>query len=178
MSTRILTKGLRTGIGSGGVNFIIMRGLSSDLNPPDPSDVRLIIIAIVNQLKAISTTRGFFTDINSCVDDWRFKDVQMLELPCIEVRDISEDIERHGGYDRRTLNVEIIGSIAITDMNDVRNFQQDIEAAMSDGGGPSYPDNVYISVMSSRGEIDINLINKKLATITLDYEVKYRTRVI
>ncbi len=178
MASRIITKGLRTGIGPGGVNFIIMRGLGSDLNPPDPSEQRLIIIAIINQLKMISLTRGFFTDLNSCVFDWRFKNLQESELPCIDVRDESEEVERKGGFDRRTLSVEIVGWIAIDDMNDVRNFQQDIETAMTNGGGPSYPDSVYISRILSRPEIVPDQDNKKFAKITLSYEVHYRTRVV
>lgn len=178
MAIRIITKGLRTGIGPGGVRFILMRGLTSDLNPPDPSEDRLIIIAIINQLKTISTSSGFFTDINSCVHDWRLINIPMSDLPCIEVRDISEDIERKGQYDRRTLNIEITGRIAIDDMNDVRNFQQDIESAMTNGGGPVYPDSVYISRMINRPEMDTDHENKKVAMIVMSYEVHYRVRVV
>lgn len=178
MASRIITKGLRTGIGIGGVKYILLRGLVPDSSPPDPSESRLIVIAIINQLKAISISSGFFTDAGSCVDDWRFADIPISELPCIVVRDESEDIERKGQFDRRTLNVEVIGWITIDDMNDVRNFQQDIETAMTNGGGPTYPDSVYLSRMIGRPEMIPEQENKKLARITLSYEVHYRVRVV
>ncbi len=178
MASRIITKGLRTGIGIGGVNYILLRGLVSDRSPPDPSESRLIIIAIINQLKTISISSGFFTNAGSCVDDWRFTDIPISELPCIVVRDESEDIERKGQFDRRTLNIEVIGWITIDDMNDVRNFQQDIETVMANGGGPIYPDSVYLSRMIGRPEMIPEQENKKLARITLSYEVHYRVRVV
>jgi hypothetical protein len=178
MAGRIITKGLRTGIGIGGVRYILLRGLVSDDNPPDPSESRLIIIAIINQLKRISISSGFFTDAGSCVDDWRFTDIPTSDLPCIAVQDESEDIERKGQFDHRTLNVEVIGWITIDDMNDVRNFQQDIETAMTNGGGPTYPDSVYLSRMIGRPEMTPDQKDKKIAKITLSYEVEYRTRVV
>lgn len=178
MASRIITKGLRTGIGVGGVRFILLRGLTSDDNPPDPSESRLIVIAIINQLKRISISSGFFTDAGACVDDWRITDIPIADLPCIEVRDIDEDIERKGQFDRRTLNVEVIGRISIIDRNEIRNFQQDIETAMTNGGGPTYPDSVYLSRLIGRPELTPEQDNKKIARITLSYEVHYRTRVI
>ncbi len=178
MSSRIITKGLRTGIGVGGFRYILLRGLVSDDNPPDPSESRRIIIAIINQLKRISISSGFFTDAGSCVDDWGFKDIPISDLPCIEVQDASEDMEVKGQFERRTLNIEIIGRVVVADMNDVRNFQQDIETAMTNGGGPKYPDSVYISRMIGRPNMEPDQKNKKVAIITLDYEVHYRTRVV
>ncbi len=172
MSSRIITKGLRTGIGIGGVRYIIMRGLFPDLNPPDPSVNRLIVIAIVNQLKSISTTRGFFNDINDCVSDWQLTDIPISDLPCIEIKDISEESEIKGLADYRILNVEIIGRITISDMNTARNFQQDMESAMS--AGPVYPKSVYLSRLVERSELSADHNNKKVAMITMNYEVKYR----
>jgi hypothetical protein len=176
MASRILTKGLRTGIGAGGVRFIIMRGLVSDLNPPDPSEDRLIIIAIINQLKTISVTRGFFTDINSCVYDWQFTNIPVDSLPCIEVKDIDDSSEARGLYNYKSLTVEIIGKIAIDDMDTARNFRQDIESVMA--LGPLYPDSVYLSKFVGRSDITPEQKNKKAVNFTMNYEVKYRTKIL
>lgn len=174
MASRIITKGLRTGIGIGGVRYILMRGLVSDLNPPDPSESRLIIIAIINQLKTISIIRGFFTDVNSCVHDWLFTDIPMSDLPCIEVKDPSEGTEIRGQYYYKVLEIEIIGRIKVADMYDARNFQQDIETAMENG--PIYPSSVYLSTLMGRSELEPDQKDKKVAKITMNYEVKYRER--
>ncbi len=175
MTSRIITKGLRTGIGIGGVRYILMRGLVSDLNPPDPSESRLIIIAIINQLKTISMSRGFFTDVNSCVHDWLFTDIPMSDLPCIEVKDSSERTEIRGQYYYKTLEVEIIGRIRVVDMNDARNFQQDMETAMENG--PMYPNSVYLSKLMGRSELEPEQKDKKVVKVTMNYEVKYREKL-
>lgn len=172
MASRIITRGLRTGIGIGGVKYILLRGLVSDDNPPDPSESRLIVIAIINRLKAISISAGYFTDINNCIEDWQLTDIPISNLPCIEVKDISEESEIKGLADYRILNVEIIGRITISDMNTARNFQQDMESVMLNG--PTYPKSVYLSRLIERSELSVDQNNKKVAMITMNYEVKYR----
>ena len=176
MASRILTKGLRTGIGVGGVRYILMRGLVSDLNPPDPSEDRLIIIAVINQLKTISMSRGFFTDVGDCVYDWQFTNIPVEILPCIEVKDIDDSSEPRGQYNYKSLTVEIIGKLTVGDMNSARNFRQDIESVMA--LGPTYPDSVYSSMFTGRADITPDQKNKKAVRFTMNYEIKYRTKIL
>jgi hypothetical protein len=173
MADRILTGGLKTGTGIGGVAYILLSGLAADDSPPVPSTVESIIIAIINQLKLISVSRGYATDINGNVSDWQFTDVPIEDLPNIEVRDPSVDVETRGQLFYNTLQVELIGRIATADINEARKLLTDMRVAMA--RGPSYPDEVYLSQLTDKPELLPEQKNKAVVMISMTYEVGYRT---
>jgi hypothetical protein len=173
MAIKIITKGLNTGLTTGGPGFILTQGLASAPLPARLSVRGSIVAAIVNQLKKIHIMDGYNTDLNDCVTEWELTNIPLSNLPCVEVKDPSEETEIKGSLHYNTLNIELVGRIATTNINEARNFLTDMVVAMSKG--PAFPDNVYQWEPSDKPGLLPEQADKAGVKITLSYEIKYRT---
>ncbi len=172
MSFRIITKGLTTGAGPGGVRFILRRGLSS-----------IIQIArrqsIVNQLtfllSTITVNRGFKTDLGLNVFEWKGNNFQESELPGVDIRDISEDVEVKGGRHLYKLQIEIEAKVsATTSTQDARSVMADITTLI---GRNFNLNNLAHKITPVDNELlDFEKGNKSFGTILLRFEVEYATK--
>lgn len=132
---------------------------------------RLIVAAIVAQLKTITIGNGFNIEIGDSVVDWNVGNVDQADLPQIEVKDPSETSERKGTLDYAALQIEIVGRIVDT-LDNARNLITDITEAMK--SGPAYPSNVYLSELTDKPELLPDEKDKHAVKVTIAYEVKYR----
>jgi hypothetical protein len=132
---------------------------------------RLIVAAIVTQLKTITIGNGYNTEIGTSVVDWSIGTIDQADLPQIEVKDPSEVSERRGTLDYAELQIEIVGRIVDT-LDNARNLLTDITEAMK--VGPAYPSNVYLSTLIEKPELLPDEKDKHAVKVTLAYEVKYR----
>ncbi|MEE9356237.1 MAG: hypothetical protein V3U75_11660 [Methylococcaceae bacterium] len=132
---------------------------------------RLIVAAIVAQLKTITTGNGYNIQIGNSVVDWNIGNIDEAKLPQVEVKDPSESTTRRGTLDYAVLSVEIVGRIIDT-LDNARNLLTDITEAMK--VGPAYPSNVYLSTLVDKPELLPDEKNKAAVKVTMVYEVKYR----
>lgn len=178
MSTRIITKGLKTGIlGDGAVSFIIRRGLSSSLVVVSVLSSRRQ--RIVDQIKALLATvtisNGFKTDIGLNAFEWRSTDFQDTELPGIDVRDPSEDVEARGGRHFYTLVIEIEAKVSSSNTTDqAREVLADIQTLM---GRNQNLDGLAHLVRPVQNELlDFEKLNNKFGSVIMRLEVQYATK--
>jgi hypothetical protein len=132
---------------------------------------RLIVAAIVAQLKTITIANGYNIELSSNVVDWNVGNIDQANLPQVEVKDPSESSARRGSLDYVVLSIEIVGRIVDT-LDNARNLLTDITEAMK--VGPAYPSNVYLSELIDKPELLPDEKDKKAVKITIAYEVKYR----
>ena len=132
---------------------------------------RLIVAAIVAQLKTITILNGYNIELSGNVVDWNVGNIDQANLPQVEVKDPSESSERRGSLDYAELQIEIVGRIVDT-VDNARNLLTDITEAMK--VGPSYPNNVYLSELLDKPELLPDEKDKKAVKVTTTYEVKYR----
>lgn len=132
---------------------------------------RLIVAAIVAQLKTITTGNGYNIQIGNSVVDWNIGNIDEAKLPQVEVKDPSESTTRRGSLDYAVLSVEIVGRIMDT-LDNARNLLTDITEAMK--VGPAYPSNVYLSTLIDKPELLPDEKDKNAVKVTMVYEVKYR----
>ncbi|MCK5128156.1 MAG: hypothetical protein KAR42_18010 [candidate division Zixibacteria bacterium] len=132
---------------------------------------RLIVAAIVAQLKTITILNEYNTEIGNSVVDWNIGNIDQAKLPQVEVKDPSESSTRKGTMDYAVLSIEIVGRIVDT-LDNARNLLTDITEAMK--VGPAYPANVYLSTLTDKPELLPDEKDKKAVKVTMAYEVKYR----
>lgn len=132
---------------------------------------RLIVAAIVAQLKTITIANGFNIELSSNVLDWQVGNIDQADLPMVEVKDPSESSTRRGTLDYAELQIEIVGRIVDT-LDNARNLITDITEAMKNG--PAYPSNVYLSELVDKPELLPDEKDKHAVKVTIAYEVKYR----
>jgi hypothetical protein len=133
---------------------------------------KLIVEAIVTQLKLITIANGYNTALASNVVEWQTTNVAIDTLPSVEVKDSSEEAEIKGTLSYRTLNIELVGRIASADIDDARNLLTDITVAMK--AGPTYPVNVYLSTLIEIPDLIPEQQSQKAIKFTVTYELKYR----
>lgn len=132
---------------------------------------RLIVAAIVAQLKEITISNGYNIEIGNSVVDTNIGNIDQANLPQLEVKDPSETSTRRGTLDYAVLSIEIVGRIVDT-LDNARNLLTDITEAMK--VGPTYPANVYLSELIDKPELLPDEKDKQAVKITIAYEVKYR----
>jgi hypothetical protein len=132
---------------------------------------RLIVAAIVAQLKTITIANGYNIELSSNVVDWNTGNIDQANLPQVEVKDPSETSTRRGSLDYAVLSIEIVGRVVDT-LDNARNFLTDITEAMK--SGPAYPANVYLSNLTDKPELLPDEKDKKAVKVSIAYEVKYR----
>jgi len=132
---------------------------------------RLIVAAIVAQLKTITIANGYNIELSSNVVDWNVGNIDQANLPQVEVKDPSESSTRRGSLDYAVLSIEIMGRIVDT-LDNARNLLTDITEAMK--LGPAYPSNVYLSELIDKPELLPDEKDKHVVKVTIAYEVKYR----
>jgi hypothetical protein len=132
---------------------------------------RLIVAAIVAQLKTITIANGYNIELSSNVVDWNIGNIDQANLPQVEVKDPSESSTRRGSLDYVVLTIEIVGRVVDT-LDNARNLLTDITEAMK--VGPAYPANVYLSNLIDKPELLPDEKDKKAVKVSIAYEVKYR----
>lgn len=133
---------------------------------------KAIVAAIIAHLKTITIANGYNTEIGNSVKDWSLSNIPIADLPCLEVNDPSEDTVRKGQKNYNTLIITITGRTITDDIDTARDLLADITLAMNTR--PSYPVNVYSSLLMEKPELLPEIAAKEAVKVSLSYEVKYR----
>ncbi len=141
---------------------------------------KTIIDSFIAELEKILISSGYLTDIGTGnVFEWLFKDIQISELPLIEVKDVSESMVNSGSYSDRTLTIELIGRIATKENTVIRNLKKDMELAIDTAitTGGAFPEEVFSIQFANTENARVEKKNKSAMDVSLVYEVKYRIAI-
>ncbi len=136
---------------------------------------KTIVLAVINQLKTI-TTPTYNTALANNVVDWQLSNVSLDDLPGIEVRDLSEESEIRGQYHYNTLEIEVVGRIGTADIDVARDLQEDMTKAMA--AMSTMPSSVYQFEPAEKPELLPEKEKKTAVRITMTYQVKYREKIL
>jgi hypothetical protein len=133
---------------------------------------------IIDQIKTLLATvtvlNGFKTDVGSNVFEWKGTNFQDIDIPGIDVRDPSEEVETKGGRHFYTLTIEIEAKVsASASTNEAREVLADIQTLMRDNqnlGGLAH------LVRPVQNEIlDFEQANNKFGSVSIRLEIVYAT---
>ncbi len=133
---------------------------------------KLIVAAIITQLKTIKVINGYNTDLANNVVDWQLNTVTVASLPNVEVKDATESSEVKGLLTYNILSVEVVGRVGGVSLDGARNLLTDITEALKIK--PAFPDSVYYFTLTEKPELTPEKLDKKAIKFDLSYEVKYR----
>lgn len=127
---------------------------------------------IVEALKSILET---IASLSSNIFEWKDSNFQESDLPGIDIRDISEDVEVKGGRHFYTLTIEIEAKVsASTSTAQARTVMADIITKM---GEKFNVNNLAHKITPVDNELlDFETGNKKFGTISLRFEIEYATK--
>lgn len=174
MSKRILTRGLN-GSGTGGVKFILLKGLiSGAVAPTPPSRRQQIIDQIKTLLATVTVANGFKTNTGSNVFEWKGIDFQESELPGVDVRDPDESVETRGQRHFYTLAIEIEAKVdAGTNTNTAREVLADIQTLM--GSNQNLGGLAHLVRPVQNELLDFERAGNKFGSVSMRFEVQYAT---
>ena len=134
---------------------------------------------IIDQIKTLLATvtiaNGFKTNVGSNVFEWKSIDFQDTEIPGIDVRDPSEEVETRGGRHFYTLTIEIEAKVsASATTNEAREVLADIQTLM--GGNQNLGGLVHIVKPIQNELLEFEKINKKFGSVLMRFEVEYATK--
>lgn len=134
-----------------------------------------IVTAILARMSTITTANNYETDIGNSVHEFRQTDFQESELPAMDVRDVSESVEKRGGNDIFSLSIEIEAkTLGSTSGTQARDIIADISKAV---GVDSSFGNLAQDTLAIRNDIlssDKN--NRQISSILMAFEVRYITK--
>lgn len=127
------------------------------------------------RMKTILISNNYETDIGSNVNEWRSTDLQVSELPAMDIRDTGESVEVRGGNHVCTLTVEIEVKVSGSTAGTVaRDIIADIIKAIG-------TDTTFSSLVQETRPIQNEAIgfgqnDKKIASVLMVFEVRYLTK--
>ncbi len=134
-----------------------------------------IIDQIKTLLATITVANGFKTNTGSNVFEWKSIDFQDTEIPGIDVRDPSEDVETRGGRHFYTLAIEIEAKVsASSTTNQAREVLADIETLL--GSNQNLGGLVHLVRPVQNELLDFEKVNNKFGSVTMRLEVQYATK--
>ncbi len=131
-----------------------------------------ITAAVIAQLQTITLVNGYHTAIGTSVTDWQTHNLEITDLPNIELADEVVESETRGSLKYMTLNIELTGRVASADITAGRNLSSDITCAMALSG--FLPDEVYNINLIGNTEFKPEQLNKKIIKVVMNYEILYR----
>ena len=134
---------------------------------------------IIDQLKTLLATvtvaNGFKTNVGLNVFEWKGIDFQDTEIPGIDIRDPSEDVDTRGGRHFYTLMIEIEAKVsASATTNEAREVLADIQTLM--GSNQNLGGLVHIVKPVQNELLEFEKINKKFGSVLIRFEVEYATK--
>ena len=134
---------------------------------------------IVDQIKALLATitvaNGFKTDVGLNIFEWKGIDFQDTELPGVDVRDPSEEVETIGGRHFYTLTIEIEAKVsASATTNEAREVLADIQTLM--GSNQNLGGLAHLVRPVQNELLDFEKLNNKFGSILIRFEVEYATK--
>ena len=134
-----------------------------------------IIDKIKTLLATVTIANGYKTNVGSNVFEWKSIAFQDTEIPGIDVRDPSEEVETRGSNHFYTLTIEIEAKVsASTTTNEAREVLADIQTLM---GKNLTLDNLAHLVKPIQNElIEFEKTNKKFGSVLIRLEIEYATK--
>jgi hypothetical protein len=133
-----------------------------------------IIDQIKTLLATITVANGFKTNTGSNVFEWKGIDFQDTELPGVDVRDPSEDVENRGSNHVYTLTVDIEAKVsASTSTNQAREVLADIQTLM--GSNQNLGGLAHLVRPVQNELLDFEHANNKFGSVSIRLEVVYAT---
>ena len=132
-----------------------------------------IVASIITRLATITTANGYETEIGSNVSDWKVTDAQESDLPCITVKDPSEDVETRGGNHLCRLQIELEAKVAGVDRAIPRKVLADVQKAI--GVDPNFDNQVTLTEPVENETLDFEQQNKVFSSIIMKFVVNYAT---
>lgn len=134
---------------------------------------------IVDQIKTLLATitvaNGFNTNTGSNVFEWKGIDFQDTELPGVDVRDPSEEVETRGGNHLHTLTIDIEAKVsASTSTNQAREVLADIETLM--GSNQNLGGLAHLVRPVQNELLDFEKVNNKFGSVSIRLEIVYATK--
>ncbi len=134
-----------------------------------------IIDQIKTLLATITVANGYKTNTGSNVFEWKSMDFQDTEIPGIDVRDPSEEVETRGGRHFYTLSIEIEAKVsASSTTNQAREVLADIETLF--GSNQNLGGLVHLVRPVQNELLDFEKVNNKFGSVTMRLEVQYATK--
>jgi hypothetical protein len=132
-----------------------------------------IVSSIITRLETILTANGYETNLGSNVFDWKVTDVQESELPCVIVKDTSEDVETRGGNHLHRLQIELEAKAPGVDRSIPRKIIADVQKAI--GVDPNFDNQVYKTEPVENETLSLEQQNKVFSSIVIKFIVNYST---
>ncbi len=133
-----------------------------------------IIDSIITRLQTITIANQYETDLGNNVFEWRETDIELLDLPCVVLRDPSESVVARGGNHHYSLEIELEAKSLASDTALVRNIIADITKAI--GVDPNFDSLVYQTTPVENETLEIEHKGKLFSSITMKFEVNYSTQ--
>lgn len=149
--------------------------------PPTPiapldSRRQRIIDKLVSIFQTITTANGFRSEVGNNVYEWKTDNYQDVDLPAMNVRDVSEEITPRGTNHIYTLTIEIEARVtASTSTADAREVIADIHSLM--GSYPNLDGLAYLVRPLQNTLLDFDKKDKKYSSISITLEVQYATKI-
>lgn len=132
-----------------------------------------IVASIITRLQTITTINGYETNLGSNVFDWKVIDVQESDLPCVTVKDTSEDVEVRGRNHLCRLQIELEAKAAGVDKSIPRKVLADVQKAI--GVDPNFDNQVTSTEPVENETLDFEQQNKVFSSIIMKFVVNYAT---
>jgi hypothetical protein len=134
---------------------------------------------IIDQIKTLLATvtiaNGFKTNLGANVFEWKGIDFQESEIPGVDVRDPSEDVETKGGRHFYTLTIEIEAKVSASATTDeAREVLADIQTLM--GSNQNLGGLAHLVRPVQNELLDFEKMNNKFGSVAMRFEIQYATK--
>lgn len=134
-----------------------------------------IVSAVETRLKTIKVVNGYETDIGLNINVWQTTDFQESELPAIDVRDPSEEVDVRGGNHICNLTIEIEAKVSgTTSAAAMRDIIADTIKAI--GTDPTFGGLAQDTRPVTNDSFGFGQNSKKIASIVMTFEARYITK--
>lgn len=140
-----------------------------------------IVDAIVAELKTVTVANGFQTDAGQSVFVWLPVTQQKLQLPSLNLRDISEDVSNPvQGQLQHVMTCEVVGVISsgTTTHESARLLLADVLKAINNGGDQRWRDPAVIAIQTniSKTEMLVEQEERTYGAVRVEFLVTYKTK--
>lgn len=126
-------------------------------------------------IEALNSILSTIVSLGGNVFEWKGSDFQESDLPGIDIRDVSEEVEIKGQRHFNKVTIELEGKVsASTSTQQARDVMADIIAKM---GEKFNINNLAHKITPLDNELlDFEKGNKKFGTILIRFEIEYSTK--
>lgn len=134
-----------------------------------------IVEELISIFQKITKLYGHKTNLGSNITEWKTTNTQEEDLPCMDVRDTSEEVEVKGSLHYYKLTIELKAKVqASTSTQVAREVIADVITIM---GKNCTVNGLAYNVTPIENELlDFEKADKKFGTISLQFTVWYRTK--